>query len=141
MILADTGPLVAIYNPADPDHAACLSAAERLNARLVTTTSVLTEVFYFLGPASRGSNGLRTFVADGDIDIWHFDDRTLLRAFELMQIYADHPMDLADASLVTAAESLGLRTVFTLDNRDFATYRVCHGHRHYPFEILPLGRS
>jgi uncharacterized protein len=54
-----------------------------------------------------------------------------------MEIYSDHPMDLAHASLVTAAESLDIRTVFTLDRRDFETYRVRHGHRYHPFEILP----
>lgn len=41
-----------------------------------------------------------------------------------MERYADHPMDLADASLVVAAEALGTRRVFTIDRRDFGTYRV-----------------
>jgi hypothetical protein len=36
------------------------------------------------------------------------------------------PMDLADASLVVAAESLTLRRVFTLD-RDFYIYRLADG--------------
>jgi hypothetical protein len=47
-----------------------------------------------------------------------------------------HPMDLADASIVVAAEELGTRKIFTLDRRDFETYRVKRGHRHYPFQIL-----
>ena len=54
-----------------------------------------------------------------------------------METYADHPMDLADASIVVAAESLGLRKVFTVARNDFETYRVRRGHRHYPMEILP----
>jgi predicted nucleic acid-binding protein len=45
-------------------------------------------------------------------------------------------MDLADASLVAAAESEGLRTVFTIDRRDFATYRIRRGHRSVPFEMI-----
>ena len=45
--------------------------------------------------------------------MWFFDDASPTRAFELMEQYADHPMDLADASLVVAAESLGTRKVFT----------------------------
>jgi predicted nucleic acid-binding protein len=32
-----------------------------------------------------------------------------------MELYSDHPMDFADASLVTAAEALGTRRVFTID--------------------------
>jgi hypothetical protein len=53
-----------------------------------------------------------------------------------MERYADHPMDLADASLVVAAESLGTRRVFTIDRRDFATYRVRRGHRSHAMEIV-----
>jgi hypothetical protein len=64
------------------------------------------------------------------------DRRSLQRAFELMEIYSDHPMDLADASLVVAAESLGIRKVFTIDRNDFEAYRVERGHRRYPFEVF-----
>ncbi len=47
--------------------------------------------------------------------------------------YRDMPMDLADASLVAAAEALGLTRIFTL-NSDFQVYRW-KGKRE--FEILP----
>jgi len=50
--------------------------------------------------------------------------------------YRDLPMDLADASLVVAAESLGTRKVFTIDRTDFRAYRVRRGHRYYAFEVL-----
>ena len=59
-----------------------------------------------------------------------------MRAFELMETYRDHPMDLADASVITAAETLGTRRVFTLDRSDFETYRIKRGHRLYPVEIV-----
>ncbi len=44
----------------------------------------------------------------------------------LMDKYRDLPMDLADASLVAAAEALGSRSVFTLD-RHFHAYRLING--------------
>jgi predicted nucleic acid-binding protein len=53
-----------------------------------------------------------------------------------MERYADHPMDLADASLVAAAEALDTRRVFTIDRRDFEAYRVRRGHRHHPMQIV-----
>jgi hypothetical protein len=53
-----------------------------------------------------------------------------------MDAYADHPMDLADASLVVAAEALSTRKVLTVGRRDFGTYRVRRGHRHYPIDIV-----
>jgi hypothetical protein len=55
-----------------------------------------------------------------------------------MEQYADHPMDLADASLIAAAESLETRKVFTLDENDFGAYRIRRGHRHYAVEIIRL---
>jgi predicted nucleic acid-binding protein len=102
----------------------------------VTTTPVLTEAFHILGPASIGSDRLREFVELGGLSVWFLDGRTLTRAFELMEVYADRPMDLADASLVTAAEALGTRRVFTIDRNDFETYRVRRGHRHQPMQII-----
>ena len=89
-----------------------------------------------LGPASIGSDRLREFIAGGGLSMWFFDRSALTRAFELMESYADHPMDLADASLVTAAEALGTRRVFTIDRNHFDTYRVRRGHRHHTIQII-----
>ena len=43
-------------------------------------------------------------------------------------------MDLADASLVSMAENHNLRTVFTIDRKDFFVYRVKRGHRKRCFQ-------
>jgi predicted nucleic acid-binding protein len=53
-----------------------------------------------------------------------------------MERYGDQPMDLADASLVVAAERTPAHKVFTLDRRDFAAYRARRGHRHLPLEVF-----
>jgi uncharacterized protein len=136
MILVDTGPLVALFDPQDGQHDRCAAVLEGIREPVVTTTPVLTEAFHILGPASTGSDRLREFVDRGGLSVWFFDRRTLTRSFELMELYADHPMDLADASLVTAAEALGTRRVFTIDRNDFETYRVRRGHRHQPMQIV-----
>ncbi|MGC1309785.1 MAG: hypothetical protein WA885_21380 [Phormidesmis sp.] len=51
------------------------------------------------------------------------DPREYMRMDVLMERYQDTPMDFADASLVTAAECLGLSHIFTLDS-DFYVYRI-----------------
>jgi hypothetical protein len=51
----------------------------------------------------------------------------------LMRQYGDTPMDLADASLVAAAERMGQRRVFTLDSH-FYVYRLEGKH---PFDVVP----
>jgi len=137
MILVDTGPLVALFDPKDAEHARCVATLRGIRAPLRTTTPVLTEAFHMLDPASVGSDRLRDFVEQGGLSVWFLDRASLRRSFELMEMYADHPMDLADASLVTAAETLETRKVFTLDRRDFGTYRIRRGHRQVSWILLP----
>jgi predicted nucleic acid-binding protein len=136
MILVDTGPLVALFDPRDGQHARCRTALQAIREPIVTTTPVLTEAFHILGPDSIGSDRLREFVERGGMSVWFLDRTTLTRTFELMELYADHPMDLADASIVTAAETLGTRRVFTIDRNDFGAYRVRRGHRHHAIQIV-----
>ena len=76
--------------------------------------------------------------------LWHYVSTRILlfydlteadaqRMADLMEAYRDTPMDLADASLVAAAESLNIQRVFTLDS-DFYAYRR---HLKDPFEVIP----
>ena len=50
-----------------------------------------------------------------------------------MRQYRNVPMDLADATLVALAESMGERRVFTVDE-GFAVYRTRDGEA---FELIP----
>lgn len=137
MILIDTGPLVAVFDPLDPSHTRCAEVLRTIREPLSTTVPVLTEAFHMLRPDSVGSDALREMVERRGVAIWFFDAESLSRAFELMTQYQDHPMDFADASLIAAAEALDCRTIFTIDRNDFETYRVRRGHRHYPLAIVP----
>ncbi|HCK85394.1 MAG TPA: hypothetical protein DHW63_12995 [Hyphomonadaceae bacterium] len=136
MIVVDTGPLVALFEPRDNLHAVCRERLRALRAPLITTLPVLTEAFHILSPEAQGSQQLRAFIERGGMGVHFSAEAELTRAFELMEDYRDHPMDLADASVVAAAEAIGTRKVFTVDRNDFETYRVRRGHRHYPIEIV-----
>jgi len=63
-------------------------------------------------------------------------DSAVGRARILMAKYADIPMSLADATLVSLAELRNFRRVFTLDS-DFSIYRF-RGRR--AFELIPSRR-
>ena len=136
MILVDTGPFVALFDPKDPLHQRCKEALRTLREPLTTTVPVLTEVFHLLSPDSLGSVRLREFLLRGGVAVWFLNQEALERAFSLMERYADHPMDLADASLVAAAEILETRKIFTIDRNDFATYRLRRGQRFEAFDIV-----
>ena len=134
MILVDSGPLVALFDPADPQHAHCGRRLESAEEPLATTVPVLTQVFTLLGPASLGSDRLRDFILQGGLSVWFFDAPAMVRTFDLMEAYADQGMNLADASLMVAAERLGTRKVFTLGGHDFNVYRVKIGPWYHPLE-------
>jgi uncharacterized protein len=139
MILLDTGPIVALFDPADDSHRPCVETLKSIVEPLGTTTPVLTEAFHLLAPDSLGAANLIHFIADGGLAVLFLDPETLDRALELMQQYADHPMDLADASLVAMAEAENLHKVFTIDRKDFTTYRIKRGHRLRTFELIGPG--
>jgi len=136
MILVDTGPFVALFDPRDAEHERCKDTLASLREPLVTTTPVLTETFHLLTPNSIGADRLRDFILDGGVTVWNMDQAAIVRAFELMEQYRDHPMDLADASLIVAAESLRTTMIFTLDQADFRAYRIRRGHRHMKVDIV-----
>lgn len=141
MILLDTGPLVALFDPADDSHRPCVEVLKTIVEPLGTTIPVLTEAYHLLSPGSLGAANLIHFIADSGLALWFLDPQTTERAFELMQQYADHPMDLADASLVVMAESENLHKVFTIDRRDFAAYRIKRGHRLRAFELIEPAKT
>jgi len=141
MILVDTGPLVALFDPGDPDHDRCRRSLRRQREPLCATVPVLTEAFHPLSPGSRGSSALREFFVRRGATLFFLDVAAIARAFELMERYADQPMDLADASLVVAAERSGTRRILTLDHRHFEVYRIRHGHRERTFQVIRCGGS
>ena len=136
MILVDTGPLVALFDPADADHKQCGETLETIREPIATTVPVLTEAFHLLGAAGTGVTRLMDFVAGSGLHVLFLDDSRLVRAFQLMAQYADLPMDFADASIVTMAENLKSRTVFTIDRDHFSAYRIKRGHRYMAFTVI-----
>ncbi|MFH7245500.1 MAG: type II toxin-antitoxin system VapC family toxin [Spirulina sp.] len=137
MIIADTGFFFALANRGDRYHSASLSALADLTEPLVTTYPVITETCYLL-LSTEGNSSQCRFLRDiisGAADILHLQKTHLIRIIELLETYADLPMDMADASLVVLAEHLGHGRILTSDRRDFNVYRW---QNNKPFENLLL---
>jgi len=127
--LTDTGPLVALINSNDPNHAACLAASRCLPAGpLVTTGPCLTEAMYLVQQAggSPAQAALWRLITAGRLTIHDLTTAQIDRVAALMDKYQDRPRDMADASLVAVAESLSLSRIFTIDS-DFYFYRLAEG--------------
>lgn len=132
MILTDAGPLVAMVDQGEPDHKACVACLPNLKGPMVTTWPAFTEAMYLLGEAGgwRAQETLWNMLHQGDLEIAVQGSDDYERMRFLMQKYRDHPMDLADASLVRLAEERHVRDIFTLDESDFRTYRI-HGRQRF----------
>ena len=74
MILLDTRPVVALFDPKDSSHPRCREVLETIREPLVTTVPVLTEAFHMLSPGSPGADRARDFIARGGATMWFFDD-------------------------------------------------------------------
>ncbi len=134
--LTDTGPLVALIDADDIHHVRAGATLRRLpQAPLLTTWPCWTEAMYLLGKAAGYSaqEELWSYLAEGLVQLYLplVDEWPRMR--ELMATYRDTPMDLADASLVAAAEALSLGRVFTFDSHFYA-YRLADGGA---LEVLP----
>jgi len=136
MTLTDASPLIALINARDQAHARCQAVLPTLPAPLITTWPCFTEAMYLVNnfggyPVQRA---LWSYVTDGVLIFHELSAGERQRMQSLMEQYRDTPMDLADASLVAAAETLSITRIFTLDIRDFHIYRLINGGA---FDVVP----
>ena len=125
-VLVDAGPLVALIDKRDEDHARCVEALQGIRDPLMTVWPAVTEAMHLLRGSSRAQAALWEMLESDILELLPLESDDVPRMAELMHKYRDLPMDLADAALVRAAERDQIRHVFTLDQRDFRVYRP-HG--------------
>ncbi|MGI8915410.1 MAG: type II toxin-antitoxin system VapC family toxin [Chloroflexota bacterium] len=134
MILTDTGPLVAIIDRREADHARCAALLPSLEAPMVTTWPVFIETMYMLQNISwQAQRTLWEYHQRDALILQDIGKASLDRLQTLMERYRDTPMDLADASLIVLAEQRNFTRIFTLDSH-FHAYRL-HGRQR--LEIIP----
>jgi predicted nucleic acid-binding protein len=126
LILVDAGPLKALVDADDQHHAACVATVRSLRDSLGTVWPALTEAMYLLAAFPRAQEALWDMLALGAVQLQSLDQDDVPRMRELMVKYSDRPMDMADAALIRVAEREGVQTIFTVDKKDFAVYRL-HG--------------
>lgn len=126
--IVDTGPLVAYLVSDDPAHSEVAACLDRFSGQLITTSAVITEAMHFVGQARNGPRLLADLVVATEMAVFDFCEPGLLGvAAELMEKFADTPMDFADATLLLLAEEAGNLEILTLDRRGFSTYRTRQG--------------
>ena len=132
-VLADSGPLLALFNGADRWHAPVLKWLQaNPQTVLITTWPVLTEVCALLA-RRLGNAAALDFLRWGQRGGFTLDapeagmiDEALAHVLQISERFKDLPFDLADASVAEAAARLGLNHVLTIDS-DFDVYRNAKG--------------
>lgn len=130
-VLADTGPLVALFTANDRHHArfrAQLKDLARRGLVLMTTWPCVVEATHLTGLVQRLE--LLRWVGLGGCLVYPFEAQDLGPIVEQMARYSDargREMDFADASLWWLAAQTGVTDVMTTDVADFSRYRLPDG--------------
>ncbi|HHW64007.1 MAG TPA: PIN domain-containing protein [Rhodocyclaceae bacterium] len=121
--IADSGPLIALFEPAERNHARVRSFIENYEGALLTTWPVLTEVGHLLGHSLDRQLAFLEWVERGGVEVTTPGAGAVSLIRQLSEKYRDLPMDIADGSLIVLALESGVRDILTLD-RDFDVYRL-----------------
>jgi hypothetical protein len=135
-LIVDAGPLYAYVDASDVDHEACRQLLETHPGPLVAPILAIGEAAYLLG-RRLGPVGEVSFLGDlveGTFAVEPVRSADWLRISGLVARYRDFPLGTVDASLVAAAERLGITRVATLDRRHFSVVRPNHVDA---FELMP----
>jgi predicted nucleic acid-binding protein len=134
LVVVDTGPLYAVVDEDDADHARCRAVLEEAEHRLIFPTLVVAEATYLIGTRLGADIEAQflTSLTRMDVEAPKPDDWP--RIADLVKQYADFPLGGADASIVALAERLDIETIVTLDDRHFRAVRPRHRKA---FRLLP----
>jgi len=125
VILCDAGVLLCLVDRTQLQHNVYRTTVTSLAKPLVTTWSCLTEAMYLA--LNRGGwvmqKQLGQLLLDKLLVVYEIQEDDYARLLDLMEKYRDRPMDLADTTLVLAAEKTGYQQILTLDS-DFLFYRI-----------------
>ena len=133
-VILDTGPVVALLNARDKDHAWAVAQWSEIEPPMLTCESVISEACFLLRQTRTGGMPVLEMLARRAIGIPFRLEENARSVRTLMRKYVDVPMSAADACLVCMAELVANSSVLTLD-RDFKVYRK-HGRQVIPV-VMP----
>lgn len=124
-VLVDAGPLIALVDRSDKHHRRVKGYLKAFTGRLLTTWPVLAEACHFMPEATQIA--FLRWAEGGGLGVVELDETALGTLADWKQKYADLPMDLADASLLWAAQRSHTFDILTIDLKDFSVYRLPSG--------------
>lgn len=124
-VIVDTGPLVAYFDPTDPDHARIHAWFSKNSKRYIlhSTEAVLTEASHML--AFDVARQLACLEWSAQVmQLVCLPAHEMVRVTAWMRQYSQVPMDFADASVLWLNTQLANSSILTLDQRGVGVFRV-----------------
>ncbi len=121
-ILIDAGPLIALFDKSDSYHGQAIAFIKNFKGTLLTTWPVITEASHLLDFSVNVQLALLEWIDRGGLHLIEIEPYHIGRLIELSEKFKDVPMDLADATLIVAAEMNNIKEIATIDS-DFYVYR------------------
>jgi uncharacterized protein len=126
-VLADSGFVVALANRTDQRHTEIRPVYNQY-AKIFLPQLVLVEVAYLIGRDA----GIETVVKFlkglpvSRFEVIEASVQDIQRTAQILEQYADSKVDFVDAIIMAMAERLSIRTILTIDQRDFRIFRPTH---------------
>jgi predicted nucleic acid-binding protein len=122
-ILIDAGPIIALFDKDNGYHTKVVSFIKSKKYKFVTTMAVITEVTHMLDFNIEVQILFLEWIMKEGVIIHEVHQQNIARIIELTKKYKDIPMDFADATLVLAAETTGIKKIISIDS-NFNIYRL-----------------
>ena len=129
LVLADTGPIVAILDTSDSQHKTCVEWLRSIRAPLLTCWPVITEAAWLLRSREQATQKLLNGFDQGTFKLLDLTQRDMPAIAAVLARYNSLGLQFADASLLHLANREAINTIFTLDRRDFSVVRQSSGKR------------
>jgi len=135
-LIADSGAIYGLYDADDQHHARLREVLASERGAVIIPVVILSEIDYLL-QARLGNKAELRFLHDisiGAFTLEPFTSADVHRCGALLRTYADLKLGLADASVISTADRLGIRRILTVDERDF---RAVQSNNGTAFTLLP----
>lgn len=128
VLVTDTGPVLAAFNPRDEHHAPCSRLLADTREAIVVPAPVIVELDYWLS-RYMGPRSLVGFLHDlsrGAFEVENLIEDDYRRVTEICAQYSDSDIGFVDAAVLEVVERLNEPKLATIDHRHFRMLRPRH---------------
>ncbi len=127
-VLLDTSFLLAVAWSRDANHDLARAAMRDLIGIRVVAAPVLPEIFYMLASRANYASAMNVFktMRSAAFQIVELTAADMSRMQDIMAQYKDNQYDFVDVAIMALSERLNVQEIYTLDRRDFGSFRPRH---------------